>query len=216
MSKPFTEYDFSVQITEDRTWRIKEISDLKNAVLRADEKLKKVLLRAMVTICYAHWEGYVKFAARKYMDHIALRKYKYSDLDQQFYLNYFIPRLSVLSNNELNIACRCELIKDILLSKENRFSYVNMDLINTRSNLSYVVFLDICLICNVPTDYFESKSTFIDVMLLKRRNSIAHGEDTYIAIEELDIITTETISLMRAFGDALDNQVTLKKYKRIG
>jgi len=215
MSKPFTEYDFSVQITEDRTWRIKEISDLKNAVSRADEKLKKVLLRAMVTICYAHWEGYVKFAAKKYMDHIALRKYKYSDLDQQFYLNYFIPRLSVLSNNELNIANRCELIKDILLSKENRFSYVNVDLINTGSNLSYVVFLDICLICNVPIDDFESKSTFIDVMLLKRRNSIAHGEDTYIAIEELDIITAETISLMRAFGDALDNQATLKKYKKI-
>lgn len=215
MSKPFTEYDFSVQITEDRTWRIKEISDLKNAVLNADERLKKVLLRAIVTICYAHWEGYVKYAAKKYMDHIALRKYKYSDLDQQFYLNYFIPRLSVLSNNDLNIASRCELIKDILLSKENRFSHVNIDLINTRSNLSYAVFLDICLICNVPIDYFECRSTFIDTILLKRRNSIAHGEDTYISAEELDIITTETISLMRAFGDALDNQATLKKYKKI-
>jgi MAE_28990/MAE_18760-like HEPN len=51
------------------------------------------------------------------------------------------------------------------------------------------------------------------VFLLKRRNAIAHGEDTLVGIEDLDQLTTETIAMMRAFGDALENRVVLKNYK---
>ena len=66
MSKPYSEADFSTQITQDRSWRLREISDLKTAIIRADDNLRRVLLRALITICYAHWEGYIRFAARKY------------------------------------------------------------------------------------------------------------------------------------------------------
>ncbi len=76
MSKPFRDTDFSEQITMDRNWRLKEISDLKSAILRADDSLRRVLLRALTTVCYAHWEGYVRFAARKYLEHVALRKFQ--------------------------------------------------------------------------------------------------------------------------------------------
>jgi hypothetical protein len=75
MSKPYSEDDFSAQITEDRSWRLKEISDLKDAASKADEKLQRVLLRALITICYAHWEGYIRFSARKYLEHVALRNF---------------------------------------------------------------------------------------------------------------------------------------------
>jgi hypothetical protein len=65
----------------------------------------------------------------------------------------------------------------------------------------------------VPIQPFKDKSTFIDTILLKRRNAIAHGEDTFVDINDLNEITNETINMMRAFGDALDNQVTLQSYK---
>jgi len=68
-------------------------------------------------------------------------------------------------------------------------------------------------VCGVEIDQFNDKVIFVDTILLKRRNSIAHGEDTFIGIEDLETITTETISLMRAFGDALENKVYLKSYK---
>ncbi len=60
---------------------------------------------------------------------------------------------------------------------------------------------------------FADRSTFIDVILLKRRNGIAHGEDTLVAFAELDEIVNGTIELMRLFGDALENNVFLRKYK---
>lgn len=213
MSKPYSEADFSVQITEDRNWRIKEISDLKVAVKRGDQNLQKVLLRALVAICYAHWEGYVRFSARKYLEHVALRRFQYGQLDRQFFRNYFLPRLSALSTSKASIVERCTLIDEILNSSDHRFSRVNDDLINTKANLSFDVFADICLVCGVPVQPFAERSTFIDIVLLRRRNSIAHGAETLVGLDELDDIANETIALMRGFGDALENHVVLQTYK---
>ena len=213
MSKPYSDTDFSDQITVDRSWRLKEISDLKTAVTKADTNLSRVLLRALVTICYAHWEGYVRFAARKYLEHVALRKFPYKDLNRQFLRNYFLPRLAALSTSKTSLADRCALVDEVLNSSERRFSRANEDLVNTKANLNFEVFTDICLICSVPTATFTDKATFIDVLLLKRRNAIAHGEDTYVEMGNLDELASETIVIMRAFGDALENQVFLKEYK---
>ena len=213
MTKPYTEADFSAQITEDRNWRIKEISDLKAAINQGDDALRRVLLRALVTICYAHWEGYVRLAARKYLEHVALRKYQYAELDAQFFRNYFLPRLAALSSSRSSISERCALVDEILNSSDRRFSRVNEDLVNTRANLNSEVLADICLVCGLPGDAFSDRSTFVDVILLKRRNSIAHGEETLIGMDELEGITRETIALMRGFGDALENHVVLKSYK---
>jgi hypothetical protein len=65
----------------------------------------------------------------------------------------------------------------------------------------------------VPTEYFEDYESFIDSILLKRRNAIAHGEDTFIQKDDLDELAQKTISLMRMFGDALDNIIQLQAYK---
>ncbi|SIQ00106.1 MAE_28990/MAE_18760 family HEPN-like nuclease [Pseudomonas flexibilis] len=215
MSKPYTEAHFSAQIIEDRNWRIKEISDLKAAIRRGDEGVQRVLLRALIAICYAHWEGYIRFSAKKYLEHIALRKFQYGDLNRQFFRNYFLPRLAALSTTKANIADRCDLVDQILNSADVRFTRVNEDLINTKSNLNFEVLTDICLVCGLSAEIFAEKCTFIDVILLKRRNAIAHGESTLVELNELDEITTETIVLMRTFGDALENHVVLQTYKAI-
>jgi hypothetical protein len=215
MSKPYTEVDFSTQITEDRNWRIKEISDLKSAIRRGDDGLQRVLLRALVAICYAHWEGYVRFSARKYLEHVALRRFQYRDLDRQFFRNYFLPRLAALSTSKTSITERCALVDEILSTSDRRFSQVNDDLINTKANLNFEVLIDICLVCGVSAEPFADRSTFIDVVLLKRRNAIAHGEDTLVALADLEVIAEDSIGLMRVFGDALENRVVLQTYKAV-
>lgn len=213
MSKPYSEADFSAQITGDRSWRIREISDLKAAINEADSSLRQVLLRGLVTICYAHWEGYVRFAARKYLEYVALRKFHYREIDRQFLRNYFLPRLAALSNSRTSVAERCALVDEILDSSERRFSRVNDDLVNTKANLSFDVFADICLVCSVPNTAFADKREFLDLFLLKRRNAIAHGEDSFVGIEDLDDLTSKTVAIMRAFGDALENNVYLESYR---
>lgn len=215
VSRPYTEAELLTQLTEDRNWRIKEISDIKAAVRRGDEGTRKVLLRALITLCYAHWEGYVRFAAKKYLEHVAIRKFFYRELTPQFLRNYFIPRLGANSSSVRSVSERCNLIDDILNAGGKRFSRVNEDLINTKANLNFDVLTDICIVCDVALDPFFDKASFIDVVLLKRRNSIAHGEETLIAINDLDEITNGTVSLMRTFGDALENQAVLQTYKSV-
>lgn len=213
MSKPYTESEFSAQITADRNWRIREISDLKLAVKRGDGNMRNVLMRALVAICYAHWEGYVRFSARKYFEHIALRKLQYSTLDRQFLRNYFLPRLAALSSSKTSVTERCDLVDEVLDCSERRFSQVNDDLINTKANLNFDVFTDICLVCGLSVALFENNFTFINVILLKRRNAIAHGEDTMIAFDDLDEIAEKTIGIMRSFSNELENRVVLQTYK---
>jgi hypothetical protein len=213
VSKPYSEDDFSAQVTEDRNWRMKEISDLKAAIRQGDKGAQRVLLRALVTICYAHWEGYVRFVAKKYLEHVALRKFQYSQLGPQFFKNYFLPRLASTASGKLSITERCLLVEEILTSSDRRFSRVNEDLINTKANLNSEVFSDICVVCGISAEAFSQRTTFIDVVLLKRRNAIAHGEETLVAIDDLDEVANGTVSLMRAFGDALENHVVLQTYK---
>jgi hypothetical protein len=155
----------------------------------------------------------VRFAARKYLEHVALRRLPFGELEPQFLRNYFLPRLASLATSKTSIAARCKLLDDILNAADRRFSRIDEDLVSTKANLNYEVLADICLVCSIPTKYFEGRSTFIDIILLKRRNAIAHGEDAFVAFEDLDYVTGETVAIMRAFGDALENHVILKTYK---
>lgn len=213
MSKPITQDDLSNQINDDRTWRIREISDLSTAVQRADAISQKVLLRALVAICYAHWEGYVKFATQKYIDHIALKRLSFSSLNPQFTRNHFLPRLAALSSSKTSITEKCNLVDEIVESSAKRFSRINPNLLNT-GNLNFETFSNICLICGVSPGSFSNMAEFIDLMLLKRRNAIAHGEDMFIDIADREDTVEKTIELMRRFGDAIENHVFTGSFRR--
>lgn len=212
MSKPYRVEDFLQTIIEDRTWRLREISDLKSITTRSDGSQQRALLRALVALCYAHWEGYVRYAASKYMEHIAIRKRPYNRLDPQFLRNLFLPRLAALSRSGSSLQDRCALVDEILSSHTKQYARVNDDLINTRSNLSYSTFSEICLVCGIHPNLLQDRETFIDTLLLKRRNAIAHGENTFIAVTELDQLTSETIEIMRRFGDQLENNAVMQTY----
>lgn len=212
MSRAFTADEFVTEITEDRTWRLREISDLKAAVNRADFNLRRVLLRAAITVCYAHWEGYIRFASKSYLKYVARRSFAYGELQIQFTRNRFLPKLAALANSKTTITDRCNLIDSILSCSKDRFGRASDELVNTKANLNFLTFSDICRVCNVPIESFSDKEAFIDIFLLKRRNEIAHGEATFVEAVDLDQLVDETIELMRAFGNMLENHVSLRAY----
>lgn len=212
MSKAYTENDLADQLDSDLTWRLRELSDLKIAIKNSQPPARTVLLRSLVTILYAHWEGHIRFCAEKYFEHVALRKYPYDRLERQLYVNRFLAPLDAIYRRRLSVGERCRLISEVLDSRQERFSRVSPSLIDTRSNLNSDVLKDLCLICAVDFSYFEAKTVFIDVILLKRRNSVAHGEETHIYSDELDDLVEEGVGLMRAFKQALQNKVYAKSY----
>jgi len=213
MSKLFTEAILSDQFDSDLVWRRKELSDIKSAVRRADAHAKHALLRALITMCYAHWEGYVRTCANKYFEYLALRRFSYAELERQIYVNGFLARLGALNKSGSGIEQRCELINDILDGAIGRFSYLNPALIDTKSNLSTDTIKDICLICAVDSAYFENKRPFIDVLILKRRNAIAHGQQEFIQELDIDPLVEETLALMTHFRTLLENKIYTRAYR---
>lgn len=213
MSKARTEGELSSQLDADLTARLRELSDLKKAIFDAQPSSRSVLLKALVALAYAHWEGYVKFSANKYFEFVSIRKLSYSTLSRQFYVNSFLVRLGGFISNRPSLKSRAELINEVLTSQSSRFSQINQDLINTGSNLKFDVLKDICLVCGIDSKIFEPYETFIDVVLLKRRNAIAHGDDSVVGIEEIDNLVGDVIGLMRMFRNELENKVYTKAYQ---
>lgn len=214
MTKSFTESDFSESLDSDLTWRIRELSDLKSAIRNAPQGGRAVLLKSLVAIAYAHWEGYVRGAARSFFKFLTLRRKKYLELDKQFYTNYFLRRLDSFSKSKQSLSAKCQIVEDILSQLENRFSKIDESLIDTRSNLNTEVLNEICIICGVDFRKFEPDSTFIDTIILKRRNSIAHGNHETIGEEEIELIVTKSIGLMRLFGNQLESKIYDQGYLR--
>jgi hypothetical protein len=212
MSKPYTEQNLSDIFDTDLTWRRKELSDLKAAIKAADAVAKPVFLRALITMGYAHWEGYIRNCANRYFEHLTLRKKPFSDFERQIYVNSHLMRLDALYQSRTSLKVRCKLINDILDGASGRFSFLNSELIDTKSNLNTDVINDICLICNVDPSHFEQNRTFLDVLVLKRRNAIAHGQQEFIRVDEIDDLIGNILSLMSSFRNLLENKIYTKAY----
>jgi hypothetical protein len=212
MSKPYTEQDLSDIFDEDLIWRRRELSDMKAAVKQADYAAKPVLLRAIITMSYAHWEGYVRVCANRYFQFLAIRSKTYKDLERQVYVNTFLVRLDTLHQGRTSLESRCQLVNDILDRTGKTFREVNPKLIDTKSNLSADVIKEICMICSIDASYFDSKRIFIDQLVLKRRNAIAHGQQEFIQESEIDGLITDILALMHHFRTLLENKVYLKEY----
>ncbi len=212
MTQPFTEQGLSDSFDEDLIWRRKELSDIKAAVRAADSAAKSVLLRAVVTMSYAHWEGYVRNCANRYFQFLTIRRQSYSGLERQIYVNTFLPRLDALYRSRGSLEARCKLVNDILDGTAGTFRFVNAFLIDTKSNLKTDVVKEICMICSVDATHFESKRTFIDQLILKRRNAIAHGQEEFIQEAEIDDLIKGILALMHHFRTLLENKVYLKQY----
>ncbi len=212
MSKPYTEQDLSSIFDADLIWRRKELSDMKAAVKNADAPSKPALLRSIVAMSYAHWEGYVRTCANRYFEHLTLRKKPYAEFERQIYVNSVLGKLDALRQGRVGLEARCKLVNDILDGTGGRFSYLNPDLVDTRSNLNTDVVKDICTICGVDSSHFDQNRTFLDILVLRRRNAIAHGQQEFIQADEIDDLVANILALMGFFRNLLENKIYTKAY----
>ena len=58
----------------------------------------------------------------------------------------------------------------------------------------------------------KRKRFFIDQLILKRRNAIAHGQQGFIRESEIDVLVADILALMQYFRTLLENKVYLKQY----
>ena len=106
----------------------------------------------------------------------------------------------------------------MLSSKFLIISFCNLNLlvfINTKSNLNFEVFTDICTILGIDDSDYQLRQKAIDEQLLTQRNKIAHGKYLTIDYEEYISIYNLVIELIRDFKDDLLNAAVTEQYKKV-
>lgn len=196
------------------SWRLKEIANLKIAVKKSDTLSKKTLVRAFLPLLYAHWEGFIKNTATKYLDFVNGQNLKYCDL-QNCFVVFGIKRHinNIISSKKAAVSISTI---DLIRSELNNKAKLKIDsAIRTEFNLSSSVFENIATSVGIDTSPYEARYHLIDESLLKRRNYIAHGEYMDIDSEDLRKLADEVLGLLRLFKTDIENAASTSKYKLI-
>jgi hypothetical protein len=204
------------EIEADLNWREGELAAIKFQILTTDKIKQPVryqaLLRAIVTLLYAHYEGFCRFAWDLYLDTIQKQNIKRNqcceeviklslrkrfkelggDLSPDGVWNFFSNELPDLINDDIEFKVRLEAdsnLKPALLKKNS-----------TDAGLS-------CLMVDQHEILLKT--------LVSRRNNIAHGQKDIIQnLTEYNKHENAALEAMYELGlsviDCLDNQKYLK------
>ncbi|MBC7602985.1 MAG: hypothetical protein H7255_10045 [Ramlibacter sp.] len=213
MKGPQTQNQLQDFLDAEFAWRLKEISALKNAVQSAAFIAEGTLVRASVALLYAHWEGFVKNSATGYLTYINNQGLNYSDLRTCFVVLGFKKSLHDARQSKQASAniIAIDFLRDGLIQK----SQMKVDVaINTESNLNYEVFKNILSTIGLDPAAYETKANLIDESLLKRRNTIAHGEYVDVAKKDWANLADEVLVMLRQFKTDIENATAQAAYKR--
>lgn len=201
-------------LDKEISWRLKEIADMKLAVRQIESIKKKTVVRAGTPLLYAHWEGFIKNAAKFYLEYVDYQGHNYEELANCFVIIGLKKKLvGIAQSKQANANNEAlEFIRREMGSK----SCLTLDsAIRTESNLSSSVFENICYSVGISHSWYETKYNLIDESLLKRRNMIAHGEYLDLNEEQYRDLADEVIGLLRNFKTDVENAASLKSYKRV-
>lgn len=178
-------------IAKDYAWRITELSNFKNSILLSNSKAQEGMLRAGIALLYAHWEGFVKKISDLYYEFVSYQNLKIEELNDAFVGIALRSEIELLLQSKKLIQ-HSKLVKILLDEKKKEAWFSSNSPIKT-SNLKYEVFEDVCTLIGIDPSVFEERyrvsfdrsiKLTIDEDLVKRRNTIAHGEFLTISVTE--------------------------------
>jgi len=195
--------------------RKRELTTLRFMVLRCKrEHEKQALLRAIVPMLYAHWEGFIRLAATAYLEYISRRSGKAKDFQVNFLALTCRDKILKLGGSK-KIVLHTELIEYILMQLDRPVDFNANDMIDTQSNLSSETLREIMVAVGLPFDtYWQKKERIIDNMLLKVRNEIAHGHLAIVDETEFEQLYNLVLESLENFKSAIENAATLETYRK--
>lgn len=206
MLQDYLDHEFS--------WRLKEVASLKLSVRTSSPPHQNTVIRAGLTLLYAHWEGFVKKSSEGYLNFVSNQKLKYEELASCFVVfgvKKHLQDIATTRKARVNIAA----VNFFLTRLANRANLKMKTAIDTESNLSSEVFENIVLSVGINPTPYQTKYHLIDSSLLKRRNRIAHGEYLDLGSDDYRTLADEVIALMRTFKTDIENAATSAKYRRL-
>lgn len=212
--RPLDFDSLSQLLTADFTWRLKEISFMRKIAQNREAGAERTVVRAAIPLLYAHWEGYIKLSAQRYLQFVSFRRLRYKQLAPNFLYLCNAGQLRRTQQVGSSIAGQTDIIMDIISSEQKVNKENHTDKVNTKSNLDSSVFIDICVLLGLSHNNYEHNFDFIDKIVVGKRNHVAHGEDVSDSLEEFTQNSAKVLEMMRQFRTDIENAALEKKYLR--
>lgn len=204
------------RLAQEKVWRIREISELKNIVQARSMSCtrRRVVCRSGVAILYAHWEGFVKKSGTYFLEYVASQRLTLGELKGNFVT---IAMKGII--DQASIAKKYSAFEEITNYIRNnqgiRARIPYRKIVDTESNLSSTVLKEVAWCLGIDYSVFSTKEKFIDAKLVARRNYIAHGE--VLEVDESDFLdlANEVVGLIEAFRGQLENATVNESYKTV-
>lgn len=208
-----TPADLEDRLDESLAWRKIELSAIRSEVRRLHSKspdapLTRAMVRSGTALVYAHWEGYTKEACQCYLDYVAIRKLKYSELSDSFLLTALRDMASKVDKPEI----QSSMLEALRRPSDARARIPRKDMVKTRSNLRYEVLDEIFQMLGLSLQYFEMRENFIDRSLCDARNEVAHGRHTYPDPAGFGDVVSDVLAMLEHVRDLIRDHVRNTRY----
>jgi len=208
--KVYTYAELTDKIDEDYAWRRKELKLIKDQIPQQSNPKQSAALRFSVPILYAHWEGFVKKSCELYIEYVAKKYLKHSELKPQFIA---LSLSKSIGNLEIkNIEDKTKAVEFILTKIDKNSNILTKNVIQTKSNLKYYVLQEILFITGINESKFAHKKSLIND-LVDARNNIAHGDHLRVNLETFESMFSDIQELMETLKIEIENSALTEEFK---
>jgi hypothetical protein len=211
-----TNRDFVDSLIEEQIqWRVTELALIKKIYLKlqTDEE-KRFLLKSSIPTIYAIWEGFVKKVLKLLLQFLDTKDILSKNISKELLVWSLTDKIKALKDSE-NFKKKIKNSQLLInqLNNEVRFSKMKVD---TKSNLNNKVLKELCGNFGLfDMDAFFSEDELDKLeKLIKKRNSIAHGEETALdldLVQEYIVLVSKLMDNWIFFiDDFLENEKYLK------
>lgn len=197
-------------LDEELAWRIKELRTLKLNIEAARGDAQRTLCRAMSTLLYAHWEGFVSEAVARYFDYVRSLRLTYEELAPCLYGVALQGRMANVSQAK-RPGPYVELARFLRESRTERAHLP--DRLEDGGNLNAAVLRGLLMAVDIDYGSFELLEKLIDERLVKTRNQVAHGQSNCPAVPDLIELHEEVERMLRLVHDGLADCVQAERFK---
>ena len=212
--------DFQNAVQRDLAWRKLEISALRTLVNQSDEDAHYVFRATQVLLC-AHWEGFLKKAARLYLEHVFAQNILLKDMVPcMVAVAYFDDVLAAASakfpGSELNHLKLAEKIVRTINGRVERPSW-NVDTegnpgTDTLERVLRSIGVDPQLEMELAA--WTTTRVFINEQIVRDRHYVAHGDGFRIDRASLLARVQRLLDLLDTLSDRLQDAAVSKRYMR--
>ena len=215
-------------LEHELAWRQEDLAFFKNQLnhIVGDDK-KDCYRKSLVLILYSHLEGYIKISLRTYIQHLNSLDLQRNDVNanlqvsgmhQEFNAYDILDRKCNIFRKALpndtrlhRFYRRVDLMESIDRFKQDKLVLDDL-IIDTESNLWYVVLQKNLYKIGLPIDLFDDYGRYIDA-LVNRRNSIAHGNlRAGVSEQEYEGWLTKAYEVMNGTMKSLHHYAKNKSY----